>query len=168
MAEKIEAHLILEILGRPAEHIKDALNELLTKLGSEKGIKIISKDVHEPKPIKDSDLFTSFADVSVELDSMQQYFGIMFAYMPAHIEIVYPENFNLANFQFNELGNRLLSRLHEYDAITKKVIFERNILVEKLKQTAPHLFLSAQEQAPPAKSETKTKKAKPEKKSKKN
>ncbi len=165
MAEKIEAHLILEILGRPAQHIKDALNGLLKKLGSEKGIKIISKDVHEPVPVKDSDLFTSFADVTVELDSMQQYFGIMFSYMPAHIEIVYPENFSLANFQFNELGNRLLSRLHEYDAITKKVIFERNILVDKLKQAAPHLF-SSPEQAQPEK--PKSKKPKPKKKSKKN
>lgn len=168
MAEKIQAHLILEILGRPAQHIKDALNELLKKLDSEKGIKVISKDEHEPVPIKDSDLFTSFADVTVELDSMQQYFGIMFAYMPAHIEIISPENFNLSNFQFNELGNRLLSRLHEYDAITKKVIFERNILVEKLKQAAPHLFEKAPEQAPPAKSETKSKKEKPKKNSKKN
>jgi hypothetical protein len=166
MAEKIEAHLILEILGRPAQHIKDALNELLKKLGSEKGIKIISKDVHEPNPVKDSDLFTSFADVTVELDSIQQYFGIMFSYMPAHIEIVYPENFNLANFQFNELGNRILSRLHEYDAIVKKVIFERNILVEKLKQAAPHLFEKVQEQLPIVK--PKIKKAKPKKKSKKN
>ena len=135
-------------------------------MDSEKGIKIISKDVHEPNPIKDSDLFTSFADVTVELDSMQQYFGIMFSYMPAHIEIIYPESFNLANFQFNELGNRLLSRLHEYDAITKKVIFERNILVDKLKQAAPHLFENVQEQAQPKKPQSK--KQKPKKKSKKN
>jgi hypothetical protein len=168
MAEKIQAHLILEILGRPAEHIKEALNELLKKLGTEKGIKIISQDVREPNPIKDSDLFTSFADITVELDSIDQFFGIIFAYMPAHIEIIYPEDLSLTNFQFNDLGNRILSRLHEYDALAKKIVFERKVLIDKLKEKAPYVFEKKTEQVQPEQTKPESEKAKPNKKSKKN
>src|SRR3989344_5327945 len=118
---EIKADLVLEILGRPAEHIKNALISLVEKLGTEKGVKINDKKIHEPTQIKEAnDLYTTFAEVSVELDSLENYFGIIFAYMPSHIEIISPSEFTLSNAHFNELGNKLIARLHEYDAIAKK------------------------------------------------
>ncbi len=138
---KMQVHLILEILGRPAEHIKEALNSLLDRMAAEKDIKIISRTVHEPLPVKESeDLFTSFADVDVEINSLATYFGIIFAYMPANIEITSPEKFTFSNLELNELGNRLVSRLHDYDAITKRAMFERNLFAKKLRESAPEAF----------------------------
>ncbi len=138
---EIKATLVLEILGRPAEHLKNALTELIDKLGAEKGIKILDKTVHEPAAVKEGkDLFTSFAEVSVEFETLENYFGTIFAYMPAHIEINSPSKFPLSNAELNEFGNKLLARLHDYDAITKKFIFERNFLINKLKESAPELF----------------------------
>jgi hypothetical protein len=139
--EKIKATMVLEILGRPAEHIKNALSELVGRLGAEKGVKVMEKTIHEPVEVKESkDLYTTFAEVSVELDSLANYFGVLFAYMPAHIEIFSPTNFTLSNAEFNELGNKIIGRLHEYDAITKKFVYERNFLLSKLKEVAPELF----------------------------
>ena len=61
---KLHVSLIIEILGRPAEHVKESLNMLVVKLGSEKGVKIIDKKYHEPAPVENSkDLFTTFAEV---------------------------------------------------------------------------------------------------------
>src|SRR3989304_2431298 len=139
--EKIKADLVLEILGRPAEHIKDALTSLVEKLGTEKGVKVNEKKIHEPTQLKEAnDLYTTFAEVSVEFDSLENYFGVIFAYMPAHIEIISPLKINLSNADFNELGNKLLARLHDYDALAKKFIHERNFLLNKLKEVAPHIF----------------------------
>jgi len=142
MAEdKIHASMIIEILGRPPEHIKEALDTLVKKLGTEPGIKVIGSKIHEPTLVGDSkDLYTTFAEVDVEFNSLANYFGVMFAYMPANIEIISPETITLQNLDLNELGNRLLSRLHDYDAVTKKLIYERKFLVEKLHEFAPHLF----------------------------
>ncbi len=147
--EKLQIGIILEILGRPKENVKEALNNLVAKLGSESGIKILEKTLHEPKPVKDSkDLFTAFADILLELDSLNNYFGILFAYMPSHVEIIHPEKIHLSNFDFNDIGNKLVLRLHDYDAITKKAIYEREILLKKLQEVAPHLFKQqAQKQA---------------------
>lgn len=139
--EKIQATLILEILGRPAEHIKSALVALVERLGTEKGVTVTAKTIHEPTPVKESkDLFTTFAEVSVEFESIANYFGIIFTYMPANVELISPTEFKISNTELSELGNRLLIQLHNYDAITKKMLFERNFLVKKLREAAPHLF----------------------------
>ena len=136
--EKLQANIILEILGRPKENVLSALQGLIAKLGNEQGVKIIDQIIHPVIKVKDSkDLFTSFAELNLELDSMDNYFGILFAYMPSNIELVSPEQINLRNDEFNILANKLAARLHDYDAIAKRMIAERNILVNKLQEVAP-------------------------------
>ncbi|MBX4196566.1 hypothetical protein KW805_03185 [Candidatus Pacearchaeota archaeon] len=160
--EKLHVSLIIEILGRPAEHVKEALNTLVIKLGSEKGVKILEKTYHDPVAVKDAkDLFTAFAEVVVELDSIMNYFGIIFAYLPAHIEIISPESTTLKNVELNEVGHRLVQRLHDYDAITKNALMEKDFLVQKLNQLAPGMVEKIfNPQAKPAKKETKKPKKK--------
>lgn len=151
---EIRAHLVIEILGRPKEHLAEALTTLVTRLGAEKGVKIVNKELHEPIPAQDSkDLFTTFAEIEVEFDSVENYFGIIFGYMPAHIEIVKPEKISLQNTHLNELGNNLLQRLHNYDAITKKSIVEREFILNELKKEAPEAFkrLTTKEEQKPKK-----------------
>ncbi|MBI5803843.1 hypothetical protein HY450_01220 [Candidatus Pacearchaeota archaeon] len=137
----IAATLVLEILGRPKEHVKKALEELVDKLGAERGVKLISKKIHEPIPVeKSKDLFTTFSELEVEFASIENYLGVLFAYMPSNIDIVSPPSFAISNVQLNDIGNKLIQRLHEYDAITKNVLVERETLINELKKSAPLLF----------------------------
>ena len=139
--EKIKVHMILEILGRPIENVTQALHSLVQKISQEKGAVILEQTIHEPLPVKESkDLFTSFAELVLELDSLSLYFGIMFAYMPANIEIISPEKIGLNNVELSQLGSKLIQRLHDYDAITKKMIYERDIFAGKLREAAPEVF----------------------------
>ena len=131
MENKINATLLLEILGRPKEHVKEALTTLVLKLGAEQGVKITNKILHEPQPVKDSQtLFTSFAEIDLELDSLQRYVMVIFTYMPSHIEIISPEKIAISNAELNEVGNAITQRLHHYDAVTKNTIVERNRRIE--------------------------------------
>ena len=140
MSEKIQATAILEIMGRPSEHVKEALGLLVARLGSEKGVKILDKKHNDPIPVKDStNLYTAFAELSLELDELGNYFGILFGYLPSHIEITFPENLKLTNFDLNDTGNKLIQRLHGYDAIVKNTIAEREFLLEKIKEINPEL-----------------------------
>ncbi len=129
----ITAKFILEMLGRPADHLTTTLNELITKMGSEKGISVISKEIHKPKPVeKVENLWTAFADIELEFDTLQHFFNAVIMYMPAHVEIVNPDSFKLNAFELNELSNFVVSRLHNYDAVAKKLMGEREILISKL------------------------------------
>ena len=131
--EKVKANLIIEIMGRPPEHIKEALNTLVIKMGSEKGVNILDKKYHEPKPVKETkNLFTAFAEVNVEFDSLEIFFTIIMIYMPSNVEVYEPERFKLNAAEINSLGNHLVSKLHRYEEITKRALMERNILLQQL------------------------------------
>jgi len=132
--EKISARFIIEILGRPAKHVSEALNTIVIKMGSEKGSKITDKKYHEPKKIKEAnDLYTAFAEVEMDFESIHDYFGVLFTYMPSNSEIVSPEKLKTTASELNSLSNSITTRLHNYDSIAKRLISERDMLVNKIK-----------------------------------
>lgn len=140
MATKIEASAILEILGRPKEHVTEALKTILSQIESEKGINLISKTAHEPKPLEKTDLFTSFAELDLEMDSFMHYFSFIFRYMPSNIQITYPEKLAVTNSELNEFGNALVQRLHKYDSLTKNAVAQRDLYAKELKKVNPGFF----------------------------
>lgn len=165
---KLEASLILEILGRPKENVITALQMVVENLEKEKGVKVVKKTLHEPLPVENSDLFTSFAEIDVELDSIMAYLSVIFGHMPSNIQIMHPEKITLDNIELNELGNALVQRLYKYDALTKGIVAERDMLAQRLYQVAPHLFKKPlQMDAPEIPAEASPKKSK-KKKSKAN
>ncbi len=60
----------------------------------------------------------------------------------------------------------LMQRMHNYDAIVKKAVMDRNILENKLREVAPHLFKKAESETTQKPIEAKKEK-KPGKKSNK-
>ncbi len=131
--EKLQVSMILEILGRPKEHLTASLNELIERLGKEEGVKVKESTVHDPVSVKDSEsLFTTFSEIFLELDSIESYFEIMFRYMPSHIELINPEEISLQNSDLNQLASKLMLRLHDYDALAKKALMENDILLKRL------------------------------------
>ncbi len=135
MTQTITATFILEILGRPPEHIISALNQLVDRIGQEKGVKIINKKVHEPKNLKDSqDLFTSFAEVEAEFEDLGSMFVVAFNYMPSNFEIIKPEDFHMKNNDFSGIITAILLRLHRYDEVAKKITMDKQILENKIRE----------------------------------
>ena len=129
----LTAKFIIEILGRPAEHLKVALTELVDKLGTEKGVAVLNKEIHEPKKVeKAENLWTTFADVEMRFETLPIFFNAIMTYLPAHIEVYEPESFKLNTFEVNEFANFVVSRLHNYDALAKRLVGERDILINKL------------------------------------
>lgn len=166
--EPLQVHFIIEILGRPADNVTQALNLITEKLKTEEGVSVMSVTVHEPKLAKDSkDLYTSFAEIDLEVKSMHVLLGLLFSYMPANIEISYPEQITLSNQDLNNFANQLMHRLHQYDAITKKALLEKDFLTRKLYEIAPQLFKKAPsgaEEEKSSKEEIKPKKSSSKKK----
>jgi len=133
MTEKVQAVLILEILGRPAEYIKKTLSEIVDKLKEEKDVSVINKKIAEPKPVEGQEnLFTSFAEIELET-FLEKLMAICFAYMPSHIEIVKPEELKISNAGLNSFLNELISRLHKYDELVKALMIERQTLAKAIK-----------------------------------
>jgi len=138
---KLQVRLIFEVLGRPPENVTEALELIINKISADKGIHLIEKTVHPPVEIKDAkELYTSFAEVLLEIDSLQNLIVLIFAFLPSHIEVINPGSIELTSADLNELANRLTARLHQYDAIAKKMTMDRQFLIKKVAEIAPQMF----------------------------
>lgn len=131
----ITAMMILEIIGKPAEHLIKTLEGLIKQIDEEKGVKVLSKKISEAKPLeKHPGFFTTFAEVEVEVEEVLYVALLMFKYMPAHVEIIAPELIALTNNGWSEILSELTRRLHAYDEVTRNVQMEKAILEKKLRE----------------------------------
>lgn len=133
--KKIRAVLILEILGRPPEFLTETLEKIIKDIEGEKGVSLVSKKINPPVLMKNQENFyTSFAEVEVETESLTHLTILMFKYMPAHVELIHPQNINLKNSDFEEILNEITRRLHGYEEIARMLQNEKNILEHKLRE----------------------------------
>ncbi len=130
----IRAIMILEVLGRPPEHLTETLKKLAKEIDEEKGVDVKEKKINEPILMKDQkEFYTSFMEIEVEVEEILILAILMFKYMPAHIEIITPELIILSNNGWNDVLNELTRRLHGYDEMARVLQAEKNILEKKLK-----------------------------------
>ncbi len=147
--KNIKVLMILEVLGRPPEHLTETLENLIKQIDEEKGVSVKKKEIKEPLPmknkidslekggsekIKTEDFYTSFAEIELEVEEIMYLAMLMFKYMPAHIEIISPELITLTNNGWNEILNELTRRLHGYDEVARVIQVEKGILERKLKE----------------------------------
>lgn len=139
--DKLHANMVIEILGRPPEHVKESLQTISLRLGSEKGVKVLNKTIHEPIPAHNSkSLFTSFVEIELEIDNVETYLALLFGYLPSNFEIIRPENISFSNAQITDIGNAIIQKVHSYDAVTKKYIYERDFILNEVKKQSPEIY----------------------------
>lgn len=138
---EIKAQLIMEVLGKPREYVKEVLEDLGKQIGNEAGVSVTTCSIGEPRETKDSkDVYTGFLDIEVECEKIENLMMLCFKYMPAHVELFSPEKINFNNVQINELLNAIIAKLHSYDEITRilsvqKIKLEQEII--RLRENLP-------------------------------
>jgi len=134
----IGAMLIIEVIGKPPEHLTETLNKIIEKIGEENNVEVVSKKIKEPVLMKDQkDFYTSFAEVEIKVEEIVILAGLMFKYMPAHVEIISPELIALTNNGWTEILSELIRRLHGYDEVARILQVEKGVLEKKLKELLP-------------------------------
>jgi len=124
----VKAILIVEIVGRPANHVKESLVAHVNQLNSIKGVKMTSMNVSEPKEIQLPEqeqarevqpMYTCFAEVEITTENLSKLIEVVFDYMPASVEIIEPNDLDFNLSQATAFLNDLAGRLHKYDEIAK-------------------------------------------------
>ena len=117
--EKGEVHAIfvIELAGRPPEHIEKALNTLVDAFGKQKGVEVITQKFHKAEPVEK--LFSCFSEIEFLADSFSRLLNLVFYFMPSSIEIIEPEIIKVKVSDANNIANDLSTRLHQYDAMAK-------------------------------------------------
>lgn len=132
---KIRAVLIIEVLGRPPEHLKKTLEEIIEKISAEKKVKVIEKKINEAVELKEKkDIYTNFAEIEIELEGVDSLFFLTLKYMPAHVDIIFPEQNNITNSDLSAILNDLARKLHEYDDVARVMQIQNSFLQDKIKE----------------------------------
>ncbi len=155
---KINAIMILEILGRPPEYLVETLENIAKQIGEEKGVKVVNNKINSPVLMKEQkDFYTSFAEIEVEVEEIAYLLILIFKYMPANVEIISPQNISLPNSGWNDILNELTRRLHGYEELARIMQTEKIIMENKFRE-----MTNAQKEIP--KEEVKEKKSPKKKK----
>jgi hypothetical protein len=136
----IRSTIILEIIGKPPEHLIETLEKMIKDMDNEKGVKVLSKSINEPVVMKENkEFYTTFAEVDLEVEDILYLAIIMFKYMPAHIEILEPELIALTNTGWTDILSELTRRLHGYDEIARIMQLQSAKMQKKIKELTDKL-----------------------------
>lgn len=122
---KITARVIIEMLGAPKEYIEDTLKNYIKKLKND-GIKII-KETTEPAQ-KQKELFSTFTELDIEFEKLEDLFGFCFDSMPSSVEIIEPEELQMTATDLSNYLNDMQAKLHEVDMVVKTTRAQNAVL----------------------------------------
>lgn len=108
--QKIIVKVIIEIVGKPKEHVSKSLELVLDKIKGEKLIKILEKETFKPKKVES--FFSTFAELELQFNSTSKLLDFCFDYMPSSVEITSPDKLSLQSTDLVSVLNDLLSKLH--------------------------------------------------------
>ena len=130
---KIRAMVVLDVIGKPPEHLAEVLEKVIGEIDKEKGVTVIGKNIKDPKPLKENEnFFTAFAEVDLEVDEIINLVIVMFKFMPAHLEIISPEILAISNNSWGDILNELARRMHGYDEIARMLQHENKTLKSQI------------------------------------
>ena len=120
----VHSSAIIEMVGKPKEHVEKTLKDYLATLKDQKDIELVKQDFSEPKEIE-GEMFSAFVEIELLTKGVGKLVDFCFDYMPSSIEIIEPESVKYRSYDFTAFLNDLQSRLHDLD-MTVKTVNETN------------------------------------------
>ncbi|MBI2665906.1 hypothetical protein HYX12_04760 [Candidatus Woesearchaeota archaeon] len=132
MQEKIVFRTIIEVLGKPKEHVEKALQGYIQKLKKDKDYKVIKESFAEVKKREKEELWATFVELEVETENTGKIFNFCFDYMPSMIEVIRPKELFLEDLEISMILSDLQAKLHSVDMVAKEVKAENDFLKKNM------------------------------------
>ena len=124
-----EARVIIEVLGKPKEHVEETRNNIISQLESDKEMLITNKYLADTK--EEDGLWSTFLEVELWFSSLKKLMQFSIIYMPSHIEILRPDQMILKTQDLSEVLSDFIQNLHTLN----QVYHGKNIENDALKRT---------------------------------
>lgn len=128
----IHSRVILEIMGKPEEHVKEAMNKYVDKIGKDNNIIIVKKFLSDSKKMENAELFSTFAELELLVKGFSALVDFCFSYMPASVEIYEPNKILVDANKMSNLFNDFQEKLHKTDFLAKTLSQQNQILMKNL------------------------------------
>ena len=135
--------IIIEVAGRPKEHIENTMKLLMEKIKEEEDTVLTKGQAFKTKEIeiKNEKMYSSYAEIEILMKNVSRIIGFCFDYMPSSIEILEPSDLKTTILDFTELLNELLTKLHNTDMVLKNTRAENKILTDNASALMNNLFI---------------------------
>ena len=128
--QSIRIKAILEVLGKPKEHIEKMLKDYIEKIKQDDNLMIMEEKLSEAK--EEGSLWTAFAEIELVIKGIANLVGFCVDYMPSSIEVIKPEKFEFEERIFTSFTNDILAKLHRVDMVAKQLGVENTFLKKNM------------------------------------
>ena len=135
----IRCKIIMEILGKPKEHVEKTVRMYVDKIKNDPELTVINTEFADPK--EKEDLWAIFAEMDMVIKGIPKLIAFCFDYMPSSIEIIKPEEFAMKKSTIENFINDLQARLHQVDMVVKKQDNENKFLKQNLNKAVSNIIL---------------------------
>ncbi len=132
MGNNITFRVVLEVIGKPKEHVEKAIRSYLDNLKQDKKYQLIREEIADVKQQDKAELWSTFAELELKTTKIENLTSFCFEYMPSLIEVVEPQEFTFDDGSLSQFLNDLQAKLHQIDMIAKEVKVERDILMHNM------------------------------------
>jgi len=122
----IRCRTIIEVLGKPKEHVEDAIKQYVDHIREDHGLVVLSEDYSDMQ--EQGKLWSKFVEIELVIKGTAKLMEFCFEYMPSSIEVLKPEHLIMTNPEISNFLNDLQARLHNVDMIVKQQKAENNFL----------------------------------------
>lgn len=138
---------VMEIVGKPKEHIEKTMDMYIDKIKKDPGLEVIKVDRPDAED-HEKDMFSVFGEVEVKAKSMENVMLFCFEYMPGSVEILEPAELIYKANEFTNFINDVQAKLHNIDMIVKKLSAENQILNNNGLQLMKNIVIASLEAGP--------------------
>src|SRR3989338_1201874 len=110
MGKKILFRAVVEVLGKPKEHVDSTLKGYLQKLKENSRYEVLKEDLAELKQHEESELWMAFAELEIKTAGVTEIIDFCFDCMPSLIEIIEPEELQLDSLAASSFLNDMQAR----------------------------------------------------------
>lgn len=135
----IRLRTIIEVLGKPKEHVEKTIREYIEKI--KKYNEIIFLECKYSEAEEKDKLWAVFAELEIIVKGIDNVIGFCFDYMPSSLEILKPEEFIIKSKTIQDFLNDLQARLHSVDMIVKKQRNEIDFIKRNMNVAVRNLIL---------------------------
>ena len=128
MEKNIYFRAVIEVLGKPKEHVDSALKGYIQKLKEDTHYVVLKEELADLKKHEENDLWMVFAELEVKTASLTSIIDFCFEYMPSLIEIIEPHELKISSMDVSSFLNDLQAKLHGVDMLAKQLKMENQIL----------------------------------------
>lgn len=126
----IRCKTIIEVLGKPKEHVEGAIKEYVEHIKEDSELVVLNEYYSEVK--EQGRLWSRFVELELVVKGTKKLIGFCFEYMPSSIEVIKPEHLIMTNPELSNFLNDLQARLHNVDMLVKQLKAENDFLKQNM------------------------------------